>query len=40
VLQLVERKGIPVHVIDGPVKAKAARRKKEPEVPSTRGLPD
>lgn len=39
VLQLVERKGVPVHAIGGPVKAKAARRKKESEPPSTRGLP-
>jgi hypothetical protein len=40
VLALVERKGIPVHVLGGPEKKPRARRKREPEPPSTRGLPD
>ena len=41
VLALVERKGIPVHVIGAPQKKpKTVRRERESELPSTRGLPD
>jgi hypothetical protein len=40
VLALVERKGIPVHVIGAPQKKpKTVRRKRDPE-PPRRGLPD
>ena len=37
VLALVERKGIPVHVLGAPEKKRKAR---EPELSNTRGLPD
>jgi hypothetical protein len=41
VLALIERKGIPVHVIGGPEKKPRARRKSEPEPPRREGmLPD
>jgi hypothetical protein len=41
VLALVERKGMPVHVIGGPVKKPRVRRKSEPEPPRREGmLPD
>src|SRR5829696_4403615 len=41
VLALVERRGIPVHVLGEPKKKpKAVRRESEPEPRSTRGLPD
>jgi hypothetical protein len=41
VLRLVERKGIPVHVIGGPQKKpKTVRRERDSEPPSQRGLPD
>ena len=40
VLRLVERKGVPVHVIGGPER-KPAKRKRDPEAPAPRrGLPD
>src|SRR5262245_7141802 len=39
VLALVERKGIPVHVIGAPAKKPRVRREREPE-PPRRGLPD
>ena len=41
VLALVQRKGIPVHVIDGPERKPRVRRKSEPEPPRREGmLPD
>ena len=40
-LELVERKGIPVHVIGAPQKKpRKVRREQASEVPNTRGLPD
>jgi hypothetical protein len=39
VLELVERKGIPLHVIGAPPK-KSARRVRITELPPRRGLPD
>jgi ABC-type sugar transport system substrate-binding protein len=39
VLALVERRGIPVHVIGGPPKPRG-RRVPDPEPPPPRGLPD
>jgi hypothetical protein len=40
VLTLVERRGIPVHVLGAPEKKPKTRKVREPEVPNTRGLPD
>jgi len=41
VLALVERKGIPLHVIGAPVKQKVKRvRDPEEPTPTRRGLPD
>jgi hypothetical protein len=40
VLALVERKGIPAHLVGGPEKKPKARRESEPEPPMHRGLPD
>lgn len=40
VLALVERKGIPAHVLGAPPKKPKSRRRRGPEPPSTRGLPD
>ena len=40
VLELVERKGIPVHVIGAPAKKPKVRRERDPEPPAHRGLPD
>ena len=40
VLALVERKGIPVHVLGAPEKKLKARKAREPEPPMRRGLPD
>ena len=39
-LALVERKGIPIHVIDGPEQKPKTRKVREPEPPNMRGLPD
>jgi hypothetical protein len=39
VLMLVERKGMPVHVIGAPKKLKVRRRERTPDLPNTRGLP-
>jgi hypothetical protein len=40
VLALVERKGVPVHVLGAPRKKPRARRQHEPDMPNTRRLPD
>jgi hypothetical protein len=39
-LALVERKGIPVHVLGGPERKPKVRRARAPERPNTRGLPN
>ena len=39
ILVLVEQKGLPVHVIGGPVRKPKARRVRDPDSPAPRGLP-
>ena len=39
-LELVQRKGIPVHVLGAPPKKAKARRVRDPEAPAPRVLPD